>query len=84
MTKIKNCRTCTHCEKNNFYGASGDYCILCGTQCALVRRFSDPFCNENLSGWEPRTFAQNVDDNKFPIFIIGGIFLILLSSIINY
>lgn len=81
MTEIKNCRTCAHCEIHD--GASFDYCILSGEKCWMVRKYPNHLCDENFSGWTPRTPTQYFLDNKFPIVIIGGLIFIALATLLN-
>jgi len=82
MTETKNCRNCAHCEKNSL-SASYDYCVLCGKDCSFVRQFGYSPCDKSLSGWTPRTFSQNLADNRFSLAIIGSLILFAILANIN-
>ena len=82
MTEIKNCRTCAHCEMSSL-GASFDHCILCGAYCSIVRKYPNHLCDENLSGWVPRTFTMFLLDHRFLITMIVVVFSITFASLIN-
>jgi hypothetical protein len=81
MTEIKNCRTCAHCEIHD--EAIFDYCILSGEKCWMVRKYPNHLCDENFSGWVPRTFTMFLLDNRFLIVMIVGVIFITLSSIMK-
>lgn len=49
---IKNCRTCAHRAGGVMSGLG--YCELTGFHCESQRRYPEPPCDENLSGWTPR------------------------------
>ncbi len=62
---IKNCSNCCH-SKKSLNGEYYRYCKLAQSFCSTVKRFKNPYCDVNFSGWvenpKPRSLRQVIYD----------------------